>query len=725
MGKQGWTLSENPKNKRWFLTIAAGMQADAYPTIKEIKDRAIERGIDTFSLLSDSALAKNIQKALDCEGDEFSFPIVIEPTFDVRLIVSQDKTSASLYIRKAADRRVPLDMKLISTVINNSHFKGMDPVKIKDTITKFRDAPAMELTDCVIAEGTPAGRGKDRELLPMVEWLPDEDRNAILARLAAWQSKRTQTDDDRAFPVSEATHIAKVEQHAIVLVLTPAEQGQPGIDVYGKEIPGLPGNDPFIQTAQNISIGAAGFKAVIGGLLLASLTDSAIKLRILPYGDGRATPVISEDKMSVSLILESEEGAGEVLTATTALDTLAKQGIQGKIDRELIEKTIVEVRKNHKSDEIVILKGKTPVPPGSARITWFAGSPLDATSVNIQEGDRILSAETLPSGSDGCDVYGEVLKATSGNGETMPEHDDSITEETEGKEKILIAKRSGCLVLEGNRLSISDTKEIVGDVDEKTGDIHFPGDLVLKGNIRSGRVVKAEGDLTVEGNAEASLVSSDTTVFMNGGIKGAGRGTVWAKQEIQIGFAENARILAGQNISINDYCFQCIVKTNGTLFMRGNPAVLLGGTIRASKGIEVYELGSEKTIRTSISFGQNYLVSDQIEVCDKEIEKIKQTVAKIDEEMKRTSTTDPAIHELRRKKLELLKKNDKLTVRVFTLKEQFETHVISHIRVENTVYPGVILESHGRYFEVREPKTHVVFIFDQTSGQIVCNPIDL
>jgi uncharacterized protein (DUF342 family) len=117
-------------------------------------------------------------------------------------------------------------------------------------------------------------------------------------------------------------------------------------------------------------------------------------------------------------------------------------------------------------------------------------------------------------------------------------------------------------------------------------------------------------------------------------------------------------------------------------------------------------------------------VSDQIDVCEKEVVKIKDEVQKIDEMMKRISTTDPTIHELRRRKLELLKKNDKLTVRIFTLKEQYETHIISHVRVENTVYPGVILESHGRYYEVREQKSHVVFIFDQGTGQITCNPIN-
>ena len=287
-----------------------------------------------------------------------------------------------------------------------------------------------------------------------------------------------------------------------------------------------------------------------------------------------------------------------------------------------------------------------------------------------------------------------------------------------------VAKKCGELLFSDNKLSISDTKSIASDIDEKTGDINFPVNLSITGKIAGRRTVKVAGALTVTGNAEAAFVSADTTVTMNGGITGGGRGIVWAKQEIHLTFAENARILAGQNISIDNYCFQCTVKTNGTLFLRGNPGVLLGGNIRASRGVEVFELGSSKTIRTSISFGQNYLVSDQIEVCEKEVQKLKEFIDKLDNEMKKTSNTDPRIHELRRKKLEALKRNDKQTVRIFTLKEQFETHIISHIRVENTVYPGVVLESHGRYLEIREARTHVIFTFDQITGQITCNPIN-
>lgn len=724
MGKQVWTFSENPKTKRWYVTIPENTPEESLPTVERLRADAIERGIEANNLLSDAALQKNLDKAMDNSGSDFSFPVVIEPTFDVRLIIPPDKTSACLYIRKAADHRIPLDMKMISSVINSSGFKGLNPETIKQTIGSFRASPAMELNDFVIASGTPPGRGKNRELVPKVEWLPDVERDAIIARISAWKAKQPQSAEDKMLPVGEATAAAFVEQHMIVYELTPAEHGPAGTDIYGKAIPGLPGNDPFVQLSGNISIGQAGLKAIVGGILLASQSEKGTRLRILPFADGKATPVVAADNMSVSLILESEEGAGIPLNAEAALDVIAKQGVQGKINRELIEKAITEVRQTKKSTEIVILTGKLPIPPGSARIVWKEGSPIEATTVNIEAGDRILTAEILTAGEDGHDVFGAPLKAATGLTAKIPEHDDTISETAEGSLKVFIAQRAGSLVLADNKLTISGTRTIVGDIGDATGDITFPGNLAIQGIVRKGRTVKADGALRIEGDAEAALVSSGETVTMMGGILGAGRGTIWAKQEINIAFAENARILAGQDISISNYCFQCIVKTNGTLFMKGNPAVLLGGTIRASKGVEVYELGSVKTIRTSISFGQNYLVSDQIEVCERDVEKIKETVAKIDEEMNRISTTDPVIHELRRKKLELLKRNEKLTVRIFTLKEQFETHVISRIRVENTVYPGVILESHGRYFEVREQRNHVIFMFDQTTGQIVCKPID-
>jgi len=656
-------------------------------------------------------------------GEEYSFPIVIEPTFDVRLIVATDDSSASLYVRKAADRKHEIDLKLISNVINNSHLKGLDPAQIRAKLLEFRDSAAMEL-EFPIAEGTPPGRGPDRELEANVEWLDAERVEAVKPALARYDEARLREDAVKLFPVGEAARFAQVEAGTLAYGLSAAEPGECGTDVYGREIPGLPGNDPFIQLMGNLALSKEGITARETGILMAAENPDGLKLRLVPYLDGKATPIVAEDGMSVSVILESEAGAGHALSLDLAVQALDQAGIHGEIDRAAIEAAIADVHATKRNAEIVVLRGKRPIKAGGTRITWHCAEPEAGKNAQVKANDLILEMEILPSGENGFDIHGKVLTPAEATPVDVPEHDDSIKEETVAGKKTYVALKSGELSKSGTRLSISGTRTVDGDLGEQSEDISFPGDLVINGKIGNGRMVKAAGSLTVTGDAGGALLSADESVTMRGGISGAGRGVVWAKQAIKIAYAENARLLAGQDIHVDNYCFQCTVKTNGTLFMSGQPGVLLGGNVRASKGAEVNALGSEKTIRTSVSFGQNYLVSDQIEVCEKDMAKIQDSVARIDAEMQRTSSTDPRIHTLRRKKLDLLKHNDKLKVRIFTLKEQFETHILSHIRVEGTVYPGVILESHGRYLEIRERKTHVVFFFDQITGQIVCKPID-
>lgn len=731
MTSKNWIIEKNTAKNRWYLEIGPDLPLENYPTVDSIKEKTSALGIESRILISDERLERNLEKARAIPGEEFSFPLVIEPTFDVRLNINADKTRATLYIRKASTPDNQLDLKLVSAAINNSRVKGMDPERIKKDIIAFRDSPEMELQELLLAEGVPPGRGSNRKLVPALKWLDDAEalplRDCILSSSGDARRSDTRRSDGRqdsaSFTPTTASRFSLVEQGQILFEFSPSEPGEPGTDVFGKEIPGLPGNDPTIELKDNITLCPEGLRADCSGLLYAGSDDNRVQVGIIPFKDASATVVITPDNMTVSIILEREEGPGHPLTLELATQSLKEKEVKGAINTNLIKEAIDRVLETGENAEVIVLRGEAPVLPGSIKITRLIHPKSEDEPVLVYAGDRILSLRKLPEGQNGHDVFGNILISTSAQPVEDPEYDETIARETVGGETFFTARVSGEVRVTGNRYSVANTKSITCDIDEKTGDIIFPGNLELVGNIASGRSVKAGEKLKITGSAAASLAYAEDSVHMNGGIKGAGRGTVWAKREIHITWAENARILAGQAIRIDKFCFQCTVKTNEQLLMKGIPGVLLGGSIRATRGIEVMELGSAKTIRTSISFGQNYLVSDKIEVSERELEQIRVTVEKLDAERERTPPTNPRIHELRRKKLELLKRKEKLTVRVFTLKEQFETHYISHIRVENTVYPGVILESHGRYHEVREPKHHVVFIFDQTTGQIVCSPI--
>jgi uncharacterized protein (DUF342 family) len=61
---------------------------------------------------------------------------------------------------------------------------------------------------------------------------------------------------------------------------------------------------------------------------------------------------------------------------------------------------------------------------------------------------------------------------------------------------------------------------------------------------------------------------------------------------------------------------------------------------------------------------------------------------------------------------------EQLNMKLFTLREKFEEHYDSEIRIRGTVFPGVVIESHGRYYEVSQQRSAVVFYFDRDSGRI-------
>jgi uncharacterized protein (DUF342 family) len=78
---------------------------------------------------------------------------------------------------------------------------------------------------------------------------------------------------------------------------------------------------------------------------------------------------------------------------------------------------------------------------------------------------------------------------------------------------------------------------------------------------------------------------------------------------------------------------------------------------------------------------------------------------------------------VRAEKVRLMKIIEKNGIRLFTLREKFEEHHPSEIRIRGTIFPGVVMESHGRYYEVKQKRSQVVFFFDKEVGRIQEKPL--
>ena len=718
-----WSIEHNDDVNKWYLIFSSNIEEK--PDVEDIYLEIKKKGIDVRTIISK-------QKIQDYINEEAKLPTVpaplllqLDPSFDVRVIVSNDKLSAKLYVRKAYDVTQSLPMNIILRSLQNSKVKDLNMSDINSVLAQFDSSSNMEL-EMLIKTGIAPKRGKDRTLIPHFTPLQEHESSRILERLRDGQYRKEgelSEDEDLEFPLSEAEQFAYIEVDTVIYDISQSEAGEAGVDVYGNKVEGLPGNMPFVVDSRNIVQLGDEFRANTTGILITKQENTNLKMRIIPYKNAKVKAVVSKDKMSAVLILENGAGAGEVLSVNLIKTALNDAGLLEVTPLSKIEDAIKH-SKRYEETEYPLLKGIEPIGPGSYLLDWKITFSEDATVATVQEGDLILESTKLSKGQEGKDVFGNVIRQKAIHEFPNPIADDTLRVEEVGGKSKFYALISGELSYVDNKLSIASTKTIEGDVSVPNQKITFPGDIMVTGSVGDEITIKAKGNLTCKGDAGICLLYSEIVLRLEGGMKGRGRGTLWSKRSMSLGFCEGAKVFAGGNVNISEYCFMCVVKTNGLLSIQGQHGALVGGNIHAAKGCIVRNLGAEKSIRTVVSFGQDYLIKDEIEVHEKEIEENTHSIRDFDEKLQDSSMKEEEIDEIRKSKVKLIKRNSALQLRIFNLKENFEFHIPSTIKVLGTIYPGVVLESHGRYFEIFEKQSNVEFEFDEINGNIICNSIE-
>jgi uncharacterized protein (DUF342 family) len=730
LAKPSWEIYTGSDGVTLFFRFSPGDRRFKAPTGEEILAGAKEKGAAAESLIGAAALDQAIAGAVKSGLPVEAFPLFESREAAARVDINPEKTRALLYLRKGTAGYQPLEMKAISQAIKDSGVQGFDAEKLRAAIKSFMAGKDVELKDHCLAEGTPSTRGKDRELELSVSLLPEEEYKPILARLKA---RRERFREKEGVAPEEATGFAFVEKGALIAQVSASSEGEEGKDVFGNVIPGLPGNDPDLKLFHGLEQHGETITAALSGLLLIKAEERSFRAELIEYQDAKVAVHVSEDAMEARIDLVREAGAGLPLSVENVLKVLSALGIKKGVDQETVQKACALARTKGNCAGVVIARGEPPVAKGGVSIKWLApvsppqlgdeGETRPGQTAQVKAGEPIaeVSGEEAE-GRPGFDVKGNEIPAEKGAALTL-EHDDSIQEAALEKGKRLMAARPGELSFDGKTLSISSVREIEGDVGPSTGNINFPGEVKVSGKVLPGFAVIGGLHVLVDGAAEAALVSAGGRAVVAQGIKGGGKGVVRARKTIEAAFAEKATLMAVDDIKLKNGSIASRIKTNGKLSIIAGNGKLMGGVCQARRGIDAADIGSEKAARTEISFGQDYLIKDQIEVTEEEIFKVKKELAGTDEKLKAVLKIPSALDAVRAEKIALLKRLEQLNLKVFTLREKFEEHHDSAIRIRGTIHPGVIIESHDRYYEVSQTRSGVMFYFDRESGRIKEKPL--
>ncbi len=726
-----------------LLSLEPGDPQAPHPSAEEIISQSRKLGFSGGRLLSAAEITAIVEKAIAAGTPLVGKPLTPSADAAATVTISQNKLSATLSLRKGRGGGKQLTFALAGDAIRASKVSRYDIEAVRRDIQAFLKAPDGELVDYILAVGQAPEQGRDGSVEWRVKFLPSEEADQIRA-FSSSSAGLAEVRSLKQFPLDSVESIGRVTAGSPVLRVLPGAAGAAGVDVFGAAIPGRKGVTTEVRLFEGLERRKDLVVAVEDGILEKGSDGMAILLRVRRHRDAELTVTISDDRMKGYLSFVPARGTGATIDVQEVRARIQAAGIVRGVDEEKLLKALDLVGRGKFFTDVLIAEGKKPPAGEEARVifhirlaTGKALTILDSGRADFRAQDRITPvakgvhiATVKPQpleGVDSYDVTGKPIPVAPGTlTELKPGRGVSVTRQPDGS-LFFLSDADGELVHDRSVISVLQVHIVHGDVDMKSGNVNFPGVVRVNGSVQPGFRVIAEGDIEVMDTVDAALLSSEGSILVGQGIKGEGKAILRAKKDIVAPFAEQAVLIAGENVRLKGACLRCNVKCNGTLRLESEKGNLVGGEVRARQGIAVQNLGSPTGVVTHVLFGQDYLLHDQIEREERELAVIARRAAELDAEMKRMErealagrqVDDAALGRDRAERTKCLKAIELRKKRLTSLHETFDLHVPSEVMVRGTLFPGVVIESHGRRWETRTAKNMITLRFDQTQGRVV------
>jgi uncharacterized protein (DUF342 family) len=265
---------------------------------------------------------------------------------------------------------------------------------------------------------------------------------------------------------------------------------------------------------------------------------------------------------------------------------------------------------------VVLAKGTLPVNGEDEHIKFRVQPNSDRRKMELLDKDRLagealpLLANVLPDeeighlesptgGLPGMTVFGIPIPAKDGAPmRTRPLAGEGVVYDKVARS--YFASVAGRVVMERETLSVSSSYTLIGDVNRRTGDIAFVGDLEITGNIADSFKVKARsiklrghvGDCLLEASGDISIGS------MNGALTGA----ILCGGSLTASALDGCTVEVKGDIFVRNWINKCVIRCGGAIIAKA--ARLEGGSVTAFKGIDVLNLGSTHGTRTGVGAGR-------------------------------------------------------------------------------------------------------------------------
>lgn len=459
------------------------------------------------------------------------------------------------------------------------------------------------------------------------------------------------------------------------------------------------------------------------------------------YIDEEIGIFVSSDKMLVFCRFYPPSNEGKMLTKQDFIDEINKNKISSGIIKENLQTLMV---KRSYCKDYVIAKGTPPVQGKNGEIEYFFKTQMNTKPKNnddgtvnyrdlevispVKKGQLLARLIKEIQGKPGKNVLGQSIPAAQVKPQKLL-FANNITM-SEDKTEIYAAVAGHASLVEG-KVFVSNIYEVPADVDNTTGNISYEGCVLIKGNIKAGFTVEAEGDIIVEGVIEGANVKSEANIVVKHGIRGMGKGRIEARGNVRTKNIENAYVSAGENVETGAILHSTVSAADGVK-IQGKRGFATGGLIRAGKVIDATTIGSEMGALTKIEVGvdpqlkerYSFLKKENAEA-EKEIQQIQPILVNFNEQMRKKQTILPAkvkqIQEFAasfKQKKELIEKNTKEMEKLY---QEIQQNNDAKIKVRGTIFPGTELTISDQHLHIKDQRSFSQFLIER--GEIVIKPL--
>ncbi len=348
---------------------------------------------------------------------------------------------------------------------------------------------------------------------------------------------------------------------------------------------------------------------------------------------------VSYDDMEAYLTLP-EPGAEEgEYTVSILMEALGDKGINTGIDQARLSRIVAGRMYN---EEILIARGRKPVDGVDGYYDYNFNTNLDRKPKLLPDGsvdywsvnsiEPVVAGQVIAiyhpaiEGQDGVTVKGKAVIAKKGReqlpikGKGFERMNDNLT---------YTASIDGKIEKQNDRIVILPVHEIFGNAEVANGNINFRGDVIIHGNVESSVAIKATGNITIDGVAEACELEAGKDIILRSGMLGGNKGTVKTKGNITAKFFEFTSIDCEGTIQA-DVLMECTVRCQGKVVVDGPRGSVIGGEVSAVRGIEVSALGNDAEKKTEVFVGAGLEVYSRLRVLEKKIQATRENLEKIE-----------------------------------------------------------------------------------------------